>query len=142
MAASLHTLPNGVRVVCDPIPGFETFALSVVVGRGARYETRAQSGWAHLLEHMVFKGAGQRSARDLVEEIEATGGNINAATGHERTSFQVRALAGGLPLALSVLSDLVFRPTLDAAELEREKSVIAQEIAEAVKAYVRKFAGV
>ena len=131
MAASLHTLKNGVRVVCDPIPGFETFALSVVVGRGARYETRDQSGWAHLLEHMVFKGAGTRSARDLVEEIEAAGGNINAATGHERTSFQVRALAGGLPLAMSVLSDLVFRPTLDAAELEREKSVIAQEIAEA-----------
>lgn len=131
MAASLHTLKNGVRVVCDPIAGFETFALSVVVGRGARYETKSQSGWAHLLEHMVFKGAGARSARDLVEEVEATGGNINAATGHERTSFQIRALARHLPLALSVLSDLVFRPVLDPAELEREKSVIAQEIAEA-----------
>lgn len=131
MAASLHALSNGVRIVCDPIDGFETFALSVVVGRGAAYETKAESGWAHLLEHMVFKGAGHRSARDLVEEIEAQGGNINAATGHERTSFQVRALAGGLPLGLSVLSDLIHRPILDAGELEREKSVIAQEIAEA-----------
>lgn len=80
---------------------------------------------------MVFKGAGERSSRDIVEVIEEGGGHINAATGHERTSFQIRALKGGLPLAMSVISDLVFRPTLDADDLEREKSVIAQEIAEA-----------
>ena len=131
MTARLHTLSNGVRVVCDPLAGFETLALSVVIGRGSRFETKAQSGWAHLVEHMVFKGAGERSARDIVEAIEETGGHINAATGHERTSFQVRALKGGLPLAMAVISDLVFRPVIDAAELEREKAVIDQEIAEA-----------
>jgi len=129
--ARLHRLANGVRVVCDRLDGFQTLALSVVVGRGARWETAGQSGWAHLLEHMVFKGAGERSARDIVEVIEAEGGHINAATGHERTSFQIRALAGGLPLAMAVLADLILRPTLDPTELEREKSVIAQEIAEA-----------
>ena len=101
------------------------------MGRGARYETASQSGWAHLLEHMVFKGAGDRSARGIVEVIEAAGGNINAATGHDRTSFQVRALKGGLPLAMAVVSDLVLRPTLDAGDLAREKQVISQEIAEA-----------
>jgi predicted Zn-dependent peptidase len=116
------------------MPDLETLAVSVVAGRGARAEREAQSGWAHLLEHMVFKGAGERSARDIVEVIEAAGGQINAATGYERTSFQVRALKGGLPLALSVLADLVLRPTLDAGELEREKSVIGQEIAEAADA--------
>lgn len=131
MSARLHTLSNGVRVVCDPIAGFETLALSVVVGRGARWEAKAQSGWAHLVEHMVFKGAGARSARDIVEVIEAEGGNINAATGHERTSFQIRALAGGLPLGMGLISDLMFRPRFDPAELEREKAVIDQEIAEA-----------
>lgn len=129
-----HTLPNGARVVCDPISGLETLALSVVVGRGARWEAKAQSGWAHLLEHMVFKGAGGRSARDIVEVIEAAGGQINAATGYERTSFQVRALKGGLPLAGAVIADLLFRPTLDEADLAREKQVIAQEIAEAADA--------
>jgi predicted Zn-dependent peptidase len=129
--ASLHRLSNGVRVVCDPISGFETLALSVVCGRGSRWESRDRSGWAHLLEHMVFKGAGQRSARDIVEVIEAAGGNINAATGYERTSYQVRALKGGLPLGMAVIADLILRPTLAADELEREKSVIAQEIAEA-----------
>ncbi len=124
-------MPNGVRVVCDPLPGFETLALSVVVGRGARHERAEQSGWAHLLEHMVFKAAGDRSARDIVEAIEAAGGQINAATGHERTSFQVRALKGGLPLAMAVVSDLVLRPRLDPGDLAREKQVVAQEIAEA-----------
>jgi predicted Zn-dependent peptidase len=103
----------------------------VVVGRGARYETASQSGWAHLLEHMVFKGAGERSARGIVEVIEAAGGHINAATGHDRTSFQIRALKGGLPLAMAVIADLVLRPTLDAGDLAREKGVISQEIAEA-----------
>jgi predicted Zn-dependent peptidase len=134
MTATLHTLENGVRVVCDPMPGLETLALSVVAGRGAAYEDPARSGWSHLLEHMVFKGAGQRSARDIVEVIESQGGSINAATGYERTSFQVRALKGGLDLAMSVLSDLLLKPTLDEADLTREKQVVAQEIAEAADA--------
>ena len=112
----------------------ETLAISVVAGRGARTEAAGQSGWAHLLEHMVFKGAGQRSARDIVEDIEAAGGQINAATSYERTSFQVRALKGGLKLGLEVLADLVLHPTLDTSELEREKLVIEQEIAEAADA--------
>jgi len=132
--ATLHTLENGVRVVCDPMPGLETVALSVVAGRGAAYEDVARSGWSHLLEHMVFKGAGGRSARDIVEVIEAQGGSINAATGYERTSFQVRALKGGLDLGMAVLADLVLRPTIDAADLTREKLVVAQEIAEAADA--------
>jgi predicted Zn-dependent peptidase len=121
-------------VVCDPISGLETLALSVVVGRGARSEAADQSGWAHLMEHMVFKGAGGRSARDIVEVIEAEGGHINAGTSHERTGFQVRALKNGLPLAMAVTSDLILRPTLAAGDLSREKRVIAQEIAEAADA--------
>jgi predicted Zn-dependent peptidase len=127
----VHTLANGVRVVADPAPGYETLALTVAAGRGARAEDEGRSGWSHLLEHMVFKGAGERAARDIVEAIEAEGGQINAATGHERTSFQVRALAGGLPLAMAVTADLVQRPTLDADDLAREKNVVLQEIAEA-----------
>ena len=128
---SLHTLSNGVRVICDPMPGLETVALSVVAGRGSRHEDAARSGWSHLLEHMVFKGAGSRSSRDIVEAIEVQGGQINAATGYERTSFQVRALKGGLDLGSSVLADLVQRPKIDPADLAREKQVVGQEIAEA-----------
>lgn len=131
MAPRVHQLANGVRVVCDPLPGWQTVALSVVAGRGARLEDPSHSGWSHLLEHMVFKGAGQRSAKDIVEMIEAEGGHINAATGYERTSFQVRALAHGLDLGSAVLADLIQRPTMNADDLVREKQVIAQEIAEA-----------
>jgi predicted Zn-dependent peptidase len=131
MTARVHVLSNGVRVLCDPMPGLETLALSLVVRGGARWESPEQSGWSHLLEHMVFKGAGERSARDIVETIEAVGANINAATGYERTSFQVRALKGGLELGLSVVADLVLRPTLNADDLEKEKDVVGQEIAEA-----------
>ncbi|MDB5457095.1 MAG: insulinase family protein [Caulobacter sp.] len=134
MTATLHTLDNGVRVICDPMPGLETVALSVVAGRGAIHEDPARSGWSHLLEHMVFKGAGGRSARDIVEVIESEGGQLNAATGYERTSFQVRALKGGLDLGMAVIGDLLLRPTLDAADLAREKSVVLQEIAEAADA--------
>ena len=128
---TVHTLSNGVRVIADPIPGLESLALSVAIRGGARWETPATAGWAHMLEHMVFKGAGGRTSREIVEALEAEGGQINAATGQERTSFQIRCLKGGLPLGMAVLADLIRRPTIDAAELEREKDVIAQEIAEA-----------
>lgn len=111
--------------------GLRTFALTVAVSGGARWEPEDRSGWSHLLEHLVFKGAGDMAAREIVERIEAEGGTINASTGYERTSFEVRALHGSLTLAMQVVSDLLFRPTLDPAEIEREKDVIAQEIAEA-----------
>ena len=102
MSPRLHRLSNGVRLVVDPMDGLQSCALSVVVRGGARWEDEALNGWSHLLEHMVFKGAGGRSARDIVEVIEAEGGQINAATGYERPSFQVRCLQGGLPLAIDV----------------------------------------
>ncbi len=131
MSARQHVLPSGLRVVCDPMPGLRTFALTVAVRGGARWEPEDRSGWSHLLEHLVFKGAGEMGAREIVERIEAEGGSINASTGYERTQFEVRALEGSLPMAMQVLSDLVFRPKLDPAEIEREKDVVAQEIAEA-----------
>jgi len=124
------TLPNGLRLVCDPMP-IRTFALTAIIHGGARFETPEQSGWAHLSEHMVFKGAGGRNARELAEAIEHRGGTINASTGYEHTRFEVRGMRELLPLAVEVVSDLMFRPVLEASELEREKKVIEQEISEA-----------
>ena len=126
-----HILPSGLKVVADPMPGLRTLAVTVSVTGGARWEDEARSGWSHLLEHLVFKGAGGRDARALIERIENAGGSLNADTGQERTSFHARVLEGDLELALSSLSDLMFRPTLDPVEIEREKDVVAQEIAEA-----------
>lgn len=113
------------------MPGLKTLAVVAAVKGGARWEDEARPGWSHLLEHLVFKGAGDMAAREIVERIEAEGGSINAATGYERTSFEVRGLQGSLGLSMQVLSDLLFRPTLDPDEIEREKDVVAQEIAEA-----------
>lgn len=127
----LASLSGGVPVIADPVPRLESLAVTLVLDAGARFETEATSGWAHLLEHMVFKGAGGRAGREIVEAVEGEGGHVNAATGQERTSFQIRCLKGGLPLALEILADLVRRPHLEAADLEREKGVVGQEIAEA-----------
>lgn len=127
----IHTLSNGVRLVCDPTPGAHTVALVVAAGRGARSEGARESGWSHLLEHMVFKGAAGRNARQLAEAIEAGGGQMNAETGFERTVFHVRTLPEGLDGASSLLSDILLRPTLDPEDLKRERRVVLQEIAEA-----------
>ncbi len=127
----LFTFDNGLRLLVDPMPGLKTFALSALIYGGARFETEAQSGWAHLLEHMVFKGAGGRNARELAEAIEHKGGTINASTGYEHTRFEVRGLNSLMPLALEIVTDLMFRPTLDADEMVREKNVVEQEILEA-----------
>ncbi|MDV6332855.1 pitrilysin family protein [Asticcacaulis sp. 201] len=128
---TLYTFDNGLRLLVDPMPGLKTFALSALIYGGARFETEQQSGWAHLLEHMVFKGAGGRNARELAEAIEHKGGTINASTGYEHTRFEVRGLNSLLPLALEIVTDLMFRPALDADELGREKKVVEQEILEA-----------
>lgn len=113
------------------MPGARTLAVNLAVRGGAAWEDESRSGWSHLLEHLVFKGAGDMDAREIVERIEGQGGAINASTGYERTHFEVRGLEGTLPLAVQVLSDLTLRPRLDPLEIEREKDVVAQEIAEA-----------
>ncbi len=128
---TLYTFDNGLRLLVDPMPGLKTFALNALIYGGARFETAAQSGWAHLLEHMVFKGAGGRDARALAEAIEHKGGSINASTGYEHTRFEVRGLNSLMPLALEIVADLMFRSTLDRSELQREKKVVEQEILEA-----------
>ncbi len=128
---TLYRFDNGLRLLIDPMPGLKTFALNALIHGGTRFETADQSGWAHLLEHMVFKGAGGRDARALAEAIEHKGGTINASTGYEHTRFEVRGLMSLLPLAMEIVRDLMFRAELDAAELKREKKVVAQEINEA-----------
>lgn len=130
-AARLHTLPNGVRVVFDPMPGLATTCVGVWVATGAAFETEAENGAAHLLEHLVFKGAGGRDARGLAEDAEARGIYLNAATGYERTGYHARCLAEDAGFALGLASDLVLSPHLDPADFELEKGVVMQEIGEA-----------
>jgi predicted Zn-dependent peptidase len=131
MTPELIRLPNGVRVALDPMPGLATAALGVWQRVGARWEPAEINGIAHLFEHMAFKGAGQRDARQFAEAIENVGGVMNAATGYERTAYYARIVAEHAPFALSLIADILFEPRWAADDLEKEKGVVAQERGEA-----------
>jgi predicted Zn-dependent peptidase len=128
MSVEVTKLPSGLTVVTDTMPHLETAALGVWTGVGGRDEKANEHGISHLLEHMAFKGTKKRSSREIVEEIEAVGGDLNAATSTETTAYYARVMKADVPLALDVLSDILANPTFVPEELEREKSVIVQEI--------------
>jgi predicted Zn-dependent peptidase len=128
MSVKLTTLPSGLTVVTDAMPHLETAALGVWTGVGGRDELANEHGVSHFLEHMAFKGTTTRSARQIVEDIENVGGDLNAATSTETTAYYARVLKADVTLGLDVLSDILANPVFEAEEVEREKSVIEQEI--------------
>jgi predicted Zn-dependent peptidase len=132
LSIAIHSLPNGVRVVTEPMPGLASAAVGVWVTAGGRHERAEQNGIAHFLEHMAFKGTARRSARQIAEAIEDVGGYINAYTGREMTAFYARVLAADVPLALDVLADIVLQPAMPDGEIEVERGVILQEIGQAL----------
>ena len=129
MSVQLSDLANGMRVITHAMPHLETVSLGVWVGAGARDEGPSEHGISHLLEHMAFKGTARRNAREIVEEIEAVGGDLNAATSLETTAYYARVLKGDVRLALDLLADILLEPRFDERELVREKEVVLQEIA-------------
>lgn len=128
MSVEISKLASGLTVVTDRMPHLETAALGVWAGVGGRDEKPNEHGISHLLEHMAFKGTTKRSSREIVEEIEAVGGDLNAGTSTETTSYYARVLKADVPLALDVLADILANPAFEPDELEREKNVIVQEI--------------
>jgi len=128
MTMDVTRLPSGLAVVTDSMPHLQSASLGVWVGCGSRDEHADENGISHLLEHMAFKGTARRTARQIAEEIEAVGGDLNAATSAETTAYYARVLRADVPLALDVLSDILTNPTFEPEELAREKNVIVQEI--------------
>jgi predicted Zn-dependent peptidase len=128
MSVNLTKLPSGLTIVTDSMPHLETAALGVWTGVGGRDEQANEHGVSHFLEHMAFKGTKTRSSRQIVEEIENVGGDLNAATSTETTAYYARVLKADVPLALDVLSDILANPVFEPEEVEKEKSVIEQEI--------------
>ena len=128
MSVEVTTLKSGINVVTDTMPHLETASLGVWVASGSRDERPDEHGISHLLEHMAFKGTRRRNARQIAEEIEAVGGDLNAATSAETTAYYARVLKADVPLALDVLADILSDPTFNRDELTREQSVIVQEI--------------
>lgn len=121
-------LDNGLRVITETMPHLKTASLGIWAHTGARNESAREHGISHLLEHMAFKGTGKRSARQIAEEIEQVGGDLNAMTGHETTAYYARVLAEDVPLGLDILSDILTDSQFDPDELAREQNVIVQEI--------------
>jgi predicted Zn-dependent peptidase len=128
MTVEVTRLPTGLVVVTDAMAHLQTASLGVWVRCGSRDEQADEHGISHLLEHMAFKGTSRRTARQIAEEIEAVGGDLNAATSVESTAYYARVLRDDVPLALDVLSDILGDPTFDPQELSREQNVIIQEI--------------
>lgn len=127
----ISTLANGLTVISRPMPGLETASVGLFAAVGSRHESIGHNGLAHLFEHMVFKGAGARSARALSEAIEDVGGELNAYTERDSTSFTAAVLAEYLPLGVELLGDLISRPHFEEDDLAREAEVVLQELAEA-----------
>src|SRR5688572_2453393 len=106
----LTTLANGLRVATRTMPGAETAAIALYAETGSRYEPASLNGLAHLYEHMVFKGAGGRSAREISEAIEDVGGDLNASTDRDSTVFSVSALPEHISLGVELVADMIRRP--------------------------------
>src|SRR5215471_20292815 len=110
MSVELTKLQSGINVITDAMPHLESASLGVWVNSGNRDERGDENGISHFLEHMAFKGTRRRTARQIAEEIEAAGGDLNAATSVENTAYYARVLKADVPLALDVLSDIISDP--------------------------------
>jgi predicted Zn-dependent peptidase len=129
MSVEITTLRNGLRIVTHQMPHLETASLGMWVASGARNERKVEHGVSHFLEHMAFKGTKRRSAQRIAEEIENVGGDLNAATSLETTSYFARVLRADVGVALDILADILQDSQFASDEMEREREVILQEIA-------------
>jgi predicted Zn-dependent peptidase len=124
----ISQLGCGIRLVTESMPGVRSVCTGFWVGTGSRDESGPQVGISHFLEHLLFKGTPTRSARSIAEDIDAVGGDMNAFTTKEYTTFYVRTLAEDLDLGLDILSDIVWNPALRPEEVDAERQVILEEV--------------
>jgi predicted Zn-dependent peptidase len=124
-------LDSGIRVVSHEMPDHRSVSLGIWVENGSRHEAPQENGISHFIEHLLFKGTERRSAAEIAEEMDAVGGVINAFTAKEHTCYYAKVLDENLPLAIDLLSDIFLHSKFDEEEIERERSVILQEISQA-----------
>ncbi len=123
------TLQNGLRLLIAPMPGMRSASIGLIFTVGSRYETPAQAGISHFIEHMLFKGSQHYpTARHISEAIEGVGGNFNGSTDKELTGYTARVPGENLPAIMEVLADMVRRPLFNPVEIEKERSVIIEEL--------------
>lgn len=124
----VSTLECGLRLVTETMPEVRSTCLGFWVGTGSRDEAPEQAGISHFLEHLLFKGTAERSARSIAEAMDAVGGDMNAFTTKEYTTFYLRTLAEDLPLGLDILTDIMRVPALRPDEVDAERQVILEEV--------------
>jgi len=122
------TLPNGIRVLTQEVNSIKSFTLGIWVNIGSRDEEKSLNGLSHFIEHCVFKGTKTRNAKEIASSVESLGGYINAYTTKEHTCFYTRALNEHFTRSFEVLADLIKNPIFPEEEIEKEKSVILEEI--------------
>ena len=124
----MNTLPNGVRILTQPVPAVRTAAVGIFIGTGSRHEAAGENGAAHFLEHMAFKSTLTRSTDELARQIDSIGGHVNAYTTKESTCFYARCLDSHLPRAIDLLCDMLLCPAFRQEEVDTERGVILEEI--------------
>lgn len=122
------TMDNGLMMVGENIPHFRSVAVGLWVRSGSVNETPENNGYSHFIEHMLFKGTKNRSARQIAEEMDAIGGQMNAFTSKECTCYYVKVMDEHLERAMDLISDLALNSTFDQQEMDKEKNVICEEI--------------
>src|ERR1700738_1478012 len=126
-----NVLPNGLRVISEPMSAVVSSTIGIWVENGSRYETPSQNGVSHFIEHLLFKGTRKRTAAQIAEQIDAVGGVLNAFTGKEYTCYYAKVLGADLPMTTELLADLFLESVFDPAEVDRERQVVLQEISQA-----------
>lgn len=122
------TLPSGVRIVTEAMPAFRSASIGIWADVGSAAESAERRGISHLVEHMLFKGTERRTAREIAEEMDGIGGNLNAFTDKESTCYYAKVMDQHLPLAVDVLSDMFLHSRFDPEELAKEQKVVLEEI--------------
>ncbi|MBV8116610.1 MAG: insulinase family protein [Candidatus Eremiobacteraeota bacterium] len=122
------TLPNGLRVLTESMPAVRSVTIGIWADVGSSWEAREQRGISHLVEHMLFKGTQQRTARAIAETMDGVGGNLNAFTDKETTCYYAKVIDRHAPLAMNVLADMFLHSTFDPTELAKEQNVVLEEI--------------
>lgn len=125
---TVYTCQNGVRIVSEHLPYVRSVSVGIWVDIGSRFELLKENGITHLIEHMLFKGTANRTAKQLAEEFDRIGGEVNAFTTKEHTCYYAKVLDHHAGLAISILADMLFHSTFDRVELEKEKQVVLEEI--------------
>lgn len=122
------TLPNGLRVIAEPLPHLRSVSIGVWVRAGSILENAAENGLSHFIEHLAFKGTARRTALQIAQEMDAVGGYLNAATSKLCTTYYAKVIDEDLPLAADILADIVIHPAYDEKELNKERGVVLEEI--------------